>query len=203
MRIAMVLVTAALLAGCGGAMGRGASSPGEANESKEAKDNDALDDDDGPLPTDPATVAKAANVRVMQNETLQCKSEVLGPIDVHKKMESTPEALDKLKLRAAALGAEAITNVEFEHGEGGKEPTHLSGLAVRCRDLLRGRTYDVIGNITAHSPMGKEEAVFEDLKRRGRELRADLIIDVKFIHGEGGEGEGLTMTGTAVRVKPE
>ncbi len=198
MRFSICVLAAALVAGCGGAAGRGVSNAGEA---KEAKDD--LDDDDGPLPTDAATVAKAASVRVLQNETLQCESEVLGPIDVHKKMESTPEALGKLKLRAAALGAEAITNVEFEHGEGGKEPTHLSGLAVRCRDLLHGRSYDVIENITVHSPMGKEEAVFADLKRRGRELHADLIIGVKFIHGEGGEGEGLTMTGTAIRVKPE
>ena len=198
MRISMYALSVVLVAGCGGAAERRAAGP------VEAKDKDALDDDDdGPLPTDAATVARAANVRVLQNESLACESEVLGPVDVHKKMESTPEALEKLKLRAAAVGAEAVTNVEFEHGEGGKEPTHLSGLAVRCRDLLRGRHYDVIGNITVHSPMGKEEAVFADLKRRGRELHADLIIGVKFVHGEGGEGEGLTMTGTAVRVKAE
>ncbi len=198
MRILMCMLALALVAGCGGALGRDASS------AHEAKDKDALDDDDdGPLPTDPDTVARAASVRVLQNESLGCESEVLGPIDVHKKMESTPQALEKLKLRAAALGAEAVSNVEFEHGEGGNEPTHLSGLALRCRDLLHGRKYDVIQKITVHQPMGKEEAAFADLKRRGRDLHADLILDVKFIHGEGGEGEGLTMTGTAVRVRAE
>jgi uncharacterized protein YbjQ (UPF0145 family) len=201
MRLLSSALLLALVAGCGGAAGREASGPFEA-KAKDAKDAPD-DDDDGPLPTDPATIAKAASVRVLQNESLTCPSEVLGPIDVHKKMESTPQALEKLKLRAAAVGADAVSNVEFEHGEGGSEPTHLSGLAVRCRDLLRGRKYDVLENITVHSPMGKEEAVFADLKRRGRELHADLIIHVKFVHGEGGEGEGLTMTGTAIRVRAE
>ena len=39
-------------------------------------------------------------------------------------------ALDALRRKAAAMGADAVVGVEFHHSEGG-EPTHLSGLAVR------------------------------------------------------------------------
>ena len=200
MRILISTLALAFATGCGGAAFRGAGGH-HAAEHGEEKTSDVHDDE--PLPTDPDIIAKAASVRVLQDRALQCPSEILGPVDVHRKMESTPEALDKLKLRAAALGAEAVTNVEFEHGAAGKQPTHLSGLAVRCKDLLRGRRYDVLGNITVQQPMGKEELAFADLKERGRELRADLIINVKFIHREGREGGSLTMTGTAVRIRNE
>lgn len=195
MQILISVLALALVTGCGGATARGAAGPEDAK--KEAAEEDE------PLPTDPATIAKAKTVRVLQNESLGCPTEVLGPVDVHRKMESTAQALEGLKLRAAAVGAEAVSNVEFEHGEGGSAPTHLAGLAVRCRDLLRGRAYDVMGNITVHKPMGKEEDAFADLKKQASAMNANLIIDVKFIHGEGGEGEGTTMTGTAVRTRAQ
>ncbi len=38
------------------------------------------------------------------------------------------------------MGADAVVGVEFEHGEGQGEPTHLSGLAVR---FLPGVPYSV------------------------------------------------------------
>jgi uncharacterized protein YbjQ (UPF0145 family) len=161
----------------------------------------ADDDDEGPLPTDAATLARAKTIRVMQNERLACASEALGPIDVHRKMETTDKALEALKIRAAALGAEAIVDVNFEHGEGGKEPTHLSGMAVRCRDLLNGRAYDVIGEIKIDGKMAKEEEAFAALRAKARAMKADLVLDVKFIHGEGGEGEGTTLRGTAIRFR--
>jgi uncharacterized protein YbjQ (UPF0145 family) len=191
MRILMSVLALAVVTGCGGAAGRGAeSAKGEVEE-------------DEPLPTDPVTIAKAKNVRVLQNESLGCPTEVLGPVDVHRKMESTDKALEGLKLRAAAVGADAVSNVEFEHGEGGEAPTHLAGLAVRCRDIIRGRPYDVVGKLVVHKPMGKEEEAFADLKAQATALHANLILDVKFIHGEGGEGEGTTMTGTAARTKTQ
>ncbi len=196
MRILFSVLALTLVTGCGVAAGRGAAGP-EDEKAKEAEEEDE------PLPTDAATMAKAMSVRVLQDESLGCPTEVLGPIDVHKKMESTAQALEGLKLRAAALGADAVSHVEFEHGEGGSAPTHLAGLAVRCKDLLRGREYDVIGDITARKPMGKEEDVFADLKKQAAAMHANLVIDIKFIHGEGGEGEGTTMTGTAIRTRTQ
>jgi uncharacterized protein YbjQ (UPF0145 family) len=181
-------------------LGVGSPSVTRSEKSDDAKKADD-DDDDGPLPTDAATIAKAKSVRVIQNETIGCSTEALGPIDVHRKMESTDKALEALKLRAAALGADAIVDVNFEHGEGGKEPTHLSGMAVRCRDMLQGRQYDVIGELKIEGKMAKEEDAFAQLKAKAAAMHADMILNVKFIHGEGGEGEGTTITGTAIKFR--
>src|SRR5262245_20935919 len=167
MRFFIPLILCALALGCAG-QERHAMTAGEG-----AADHD----DDDKIPDDPATVAKAANVKVLENENgLGCPAEALGPVDVHKKMETTQsQALEGLKRRAAALGAAAVVNVEFEHGEGGKEPTHLSGLAVRCNDLLKGRSYDVIGQVEVKGDMGKEERTFNDLMAKARTLNADLL----------------------------
>ena len=77
-------------------------------------------------------------MRVLPGEA-ECTAEVLGLVDVHEPVKSTAEGLELLRRRAAVLGAEAVVGVEFEHGEGGAEKTLLSGTAVRCKDLLRGR----------------------------------------------------------------
>ncbi len=136
---------------------------------------------------DPQLEEAARAVRVMSRNDLGCRPEVLGLVDVHEEMESTEQALGELRMRAAELGAEAVIGVDFEHGEG-HEATHLSGMAVRCRDLIRGRTYDVIADVEVPGTMGEEEEAFVRLKERGRELRADLLVDVAFDHGEAGRG---------------
>ncbi len=45
-------------------------------------------------------------------------------------MGSHDAALDLLRRRAAAMGADAVVGVEFHYGEAEGQPTHLSGLAV-------------------------------------------------------------------------
>jgi uncharacterized protein YbjQ (UPF0145 family) len=44
-------------------------------------------------------------------------------------------ALADMRRQAAAIGADAVVGVEFHHGHGEDEPTHLSGLAVRFVEL--------------------------------------------------------------------
>jgi uncharacterized protein YbjQ (UPF0145 family) len=56
---------------------------------------------------------------------------VVGVVDAHLPMGSHESALDVLRSRAASMGADAVVGVEFHHGEGEGQPTHLSGLAVR------------------------------------------------------------------------
>lgn len=136
---------------------------------------------------DPQLEEAARAVRVMSHNDLRCRPEVLGLVDVHEDMSSSEQALSELKLRAAELGAEAVIGVDFEHGDG-HDATHLSGMAVRCRDLLKGRSYDVIATIEVPGAMGDEASAFARLKERGRELRADLLVDVVFDHGEHGRG---------------
>lgn len=148
---------------------------------------------------DPQIVAAARNVKVLPQQ-LNCASEVLGIVDVHERVASVEDGLDALRVEAAVLGAEAVTGVEFEHGDG-KEVTHLSGLAVRCRDLVKGRSYEVIAEIDIPGSMGSEEQAFRALKAKGQALRADLLIGVTFEHGEAGRGGPTRIRATAVRFK--
>ena len=160
------------------------------------------DGDDGdPAYRDPATIARAAGLRVAENDDAGCITEALGPVDVHKRAGSTASALQSLKRRAAALGADALTHVEFEHGEGGREATHLSGMAVRCNDLIKGRAYDSIGEVQVTGAMGGEERAFMQLREKARDMRADMLIEVRFEHGEGSDGEGTRMMATAIRFR--
>lgn len=142
---------------------------------------------DTPRAHDPSLVDAASRVRVLARNDLGCRIEALGVVDVHEGVGSVEQALAELKLRAAELGAEAVIGVDFEHGSG-REATHLSGMAVRCRDLIRGRRYDVIADVDVPGEMGGEEEAFRRLKQRARELRADLLVDVAFDHGENGRG---------------
>ena len=158
------------------------------------------DHDHGPVPDDPATRAAAAKIRVLENDTLGCEEEALGVVDVHSGMHSTEQALDVLKRRAAVLGAEGVIGVDFHHGEGGHEPTHLSGMAVRCRDLIQGRAYDVLGKIDVNGAMGKEDDAFDELRSRAQRMGASMILGVSFEHGEGGD-HPTRVTGTAIRFR--
>jgi uncharacterized protein YbjQ (UPF0145 family) len=171
---------------------------GHARHGGESEAADHAGGDAHSVPTDPATVAAAARVRVLSSERLDCATEALGIVDVHENVDNQDAALDILRRRAAARGAEAVTGVEFRHGEGGREKTHLSGMAVRCRDLLRGRQYDVVQRLEITDGMGREDEAFDKLKSRARALGANLIVDVRFGHGESGS-EGVRVSGTAVR----
>ena len=165
----------------------------ENTENKYAKESEE--------PVTPELEAKAAKVKVLQSsEGLGCASEVLGIVDVHEPVKTVDQALHELRLDAARLDAEAVVGVEFHHGEPGEEPTHLSGQAVRCNDLLKGRAYDVIGDVEVKQKMGDEEGLYRAMKQKAKSLGADLIVDVQFEHGEGGE-EGLKLSGKAIRFK--
>jgi hypothetical protein len=79
----------------------------------------------------PAARGNPSRVLVLQSTHLDRPSEVVGVIDAHVPMGSHEAALDVVRQRAAAMGADAVVGVEFHHGEGEGQPTHLSGLAVR------------------------------------------------------------------------
>lgn len=70
-------------------------------------------------------------VLVLETTKLDRYAEVVGVVDVHEPMGSDRAALARLREKAAAMGADAVVGVEFHHGEGEGEPTHLSGMAVR------------------------------------------------------------------------
>jgi hypothetical protein len=72
-----------------------------------------------------------SRVLVLETKHLDRPAEVVGVVDAHEEMGKHEAALWALKTKAARLGADAVVGVEFHHGEGQGEPTHLSGLAVR------------------------------------------------------------------------
>jgi uncharacterized protein YbjQ (UPF0145 family) len=76
-------------------------------------------------------VALPSRVLVLQSTHTDRLTEVVGVIDVHAEMGGQDAALALLQERAEAMGADAVLGVEFHHGHGENEPTHLSGLAVR------------------------------------------------------------------------
>ncbi len=146
-------------------------------------------------PTPAPAPARRSKVIVLQTGDSRA-TEILGLIDFHAEMGDQDKALEGLKAKAESLGADAVTAVEFHHGEG-KEPSHLSGTAVRFRDLLGGRKYEAIQKIEVVFEMEQEDEGLRGLKEKARQLHADLIIDVKFEHGE--EGQKPRVSGTAIR----
>ena len=90
--------------------------------------------------TAPTAQGAPSRVLVLQSTHLDRPAEVVGVIDAHVPMGSHESALDVVRRRAVELGADAVVGVEFHHGEGEGQPTHLSGLAVR---FLQAAPYPV------------------------------------------------------------
>jgi uncharacterized protein YbjQ (UPF0145 family) len=70
-------------------------------------------------------------VLLLQSRHLDRPAEVVGIVDAHEQMGHHQEAMEELQRQADLLGADAVVGIDFHHGEGEGEPTHLSGLAVR------------------------------------------------------------------------
>jgi len=87
-----------------------------------------------------AAAAPSANAEIplLQVHHMDRPTEVIAIFDIHAEMGHENDALAELRARAAAVGAQAVLGVEFHHGEGGNEPTHLSGIAVRFIELQGG-----------------------------------------------------------------
>jgi hypothetical protein len=79
----------------------------------------------------PVTTSPASGVLLLQGTHLDRLAEVVGVVDVHEPGGGEAAAMELLRERAFGLGADAVVGVEFHHGDGPGEPTHLSGMAVR------------------------------------------------------------------------
>ena len=204
MRFILSLGSLAVLAGCATTQPRSpdfplaSPAPAEASVTKAGEDDEVAEEK--ALMADPKLVAAASKVQVIQNDHLECPSEILGLVDIHQPVKTQEQALEVLKRKAAKLRADAVIGVEFHHGEPGEEPTHLSGMAVRCNDLLKGRAYDVLEKIEIKGKMGKEDDAEAELLSRAGAMHADLVIGIGFEHGEGGS-EPTRVWGTAIKFK--
>lgn len=153
-----------------------------------------------PGASEPPMSEAAKKVRIVEGDEIGCATEVMGLVDVHEPVKTVDQAMNELRKDAAELGAEAVIGVEFHHGEAGEEATHLSGIAVRCNDLIKGRAYDVLGDVHGTDKMGNEEAAEKAMMAQATSMHADLVLDIHFDHGEGGD-EPLKVWGKAVRFK--
>jgi uncharacterized protein YbjQ (UPF0145 family) len=194
------------VAGCGEAKLRDPMFPptdpsgsSSARESDESPGHDEVAEEKA-IVNDPAVIAAAEKVKVIQNHNIDCPTELVGLVDIHEPVESVDQALTVLRRKAAKMGADAVVGVEFHHGEPGEEPTHLSGMAVRCKDLLKGREYEVLGRLEVKGKMGHEDDADKELIERATAMHADLVIDIGFEHGEG-SSEPTRVWGTAIRFK--
>jgi uncharacterized protein YbjQ (UPF0145 family) len=71
-------------------------------------------------------------------------------------------------------------------------------MAVRCHDLLQGRSYRVLGRIEVKGKMGKEDDAERELLDRARAMNADLVLNMGFEHGDG-DSQPTRVWGTAVQ----
>ena len=149
-----------------------------------------------PAQTPAAAHVDTSHVLITTADSISGPMDVVDVLDFHTSADSEDKGFDELKKKAAELGADAVTNARFEHGDG-KEPSHLSGIAIR-----RGRPlqpYDVIRPLEVDTDEDADDKGFEELKRRAREVGADEIINIQFEHGEGNQPSKLL--GLAVRTR--
>lgn len=88
------------------------------------------------VPAAPAAVQKAQatpakKVAVLDAKDIKRKTELLGFLDVAGDKSHRDAALEALRAKASALGADAIVGVEYHEGAG--EPGHYSGVAVKYK----------------------------------------------------------------------
>jgi uncharacterized protein YbjQ (UPF0145 family) len=104
-------------------------------------------------------------------------------VDIHTQATSQDKGFDELRARAAAAGAEAVVDAEFEHGEG-NEPSHLSGTLVRGCEMIP--PYEVIGKVDIESDPDDTDKGMGQLEARKRALGGDRVVNIQFEHGEDG-----------------
>jgi hypothetical protein len=85
--------------------------------------------------TQKAQAKPADKVAVLEAKNMKRKTELIGFLDVAGDKGHKDAALDALRAKAAAMGADAIVGVEFHEGNG--EPGHYSGVAVRYKRTHR------------------------------------------------------------------
>jgi uncharacterized protein YbjQ (UPF0145 family) len=142
----------------------------------------------------------AARIVIFESERNDREMEAVGIVDAHERQGHHDEALQELREQAAALDAEAVVGVEFHHGEGHGAVSHLSGVAVRYRQLRRDEPFDVVGFLDVSMDMWDQDRAIAELQRQAKRYAPDLIIDIHYEHGEG-NGEKIHLTGKAIRYR--
>lgn len=206
---ALVAACTALLGGCY----RFAEVPGHTYPPYPARHTES----ERPVPyADEADVARVQLIAGMPAETC----EVVGLVEADARPGDGNLALDELRRRAAALGADAVVHVRlhvedspgsqsvsgdpeweaFLDGTAGtwEAAVHVTGEAVRYRgQTVEGRRYRVVARIGVTDRVGHEHEALERLASRARAMHADLVVDIEVTHH--GTDTPFEVHGTAIR----
>ncbi len=97
-----------------------------------------------------AQAKPAAKIAVLESKNVKRKTELIGFLDVSGDKGHREAALEALRAKAAAMGADAIVGVEFHEGNG--EPGHYSGVAVRYKKTHRRGSNGAVKALGASQP---------------------------------------------------
>lgn len=86
----------------------------------------------------PATLPTTTCIPLLEASQMDRPVEVIAIFDVPAPMGHEDDALEELRACAAAVGAQAVLDVQFRRGEDADRPTVLSGVAVRFCKLEGG-----------------------------------------------------------------
>jgi uncharacterized protein YbjQ (UPF0145 family) len=169
-----------------------------------------------PVPqVDSSAMARVRLIAGMPPETC----EVLGLVEADARPGDGNQALTELRARAAAMGADAVVHVRLhvEDSPGAESVSgdpeweaflddssgtweravHITGEAVRYRELVEGRRYTVVARIGVTDRAGHEHEALERLASRARSMHADLVVDIEVTNH--GADAPFEVHGTAIR----
>jgi uncharacterized protein YbjQ (UPF0145 family) len=163
----------------------------------------------------PDDVARVELIAGMPPQTC----EVLGLVEADARPGDGDAALNELRARAAAMGADAVVHVRLHVEDAPGEESvsgdpewadfiddaagtwesevHVTGEAVRYRDVALGRRYAVLARIGVTDRVGHEHEALERLASRARAMHADLVIDIEVTNH--GDDVPFEVHGTAIR----
>ena len=107
-------------------------------------------------------------------------------------------AVSGMRDRAATAAADEVVDVGVERGSDGAV---AHGMAVRYSDPIAGRPFYLVGAVEVSAYEGHEDEALDELRARALAIHADLIVDVRFHYGEGGDGP-TSLSGIALRFRP-
>jgi uncharacterized protein YbjQ (UPF0145 family) len=153
-----------------------------------------------PLASLPARVKppRKPNIRLFTADGADCPTEALGVVNERASGDGDEKAaLERLKDKARAMGAEAIVGYRSAGAFG--MGTDLAGVAVRCEKLTEDRRYDTVDHLEVPVTEGAEQEAFDELLAKANDMHANLVIDVHLQRDA--DGVGRKVVGAAIKYR--
>ena len=111
---------------------------------------------------------------------------MIDVIDVRAQVDSVEEGFAVLRVKAAALGADAVLDADVQPGHDGGL-YHLSGMAVRYVDAgeIDQRPYDIVGVIDITTLDDDDDKGRAEMLAKAQAMGADSIRDLEFQYEDG------------------